>query len=685
MELLMERYELAKEKLASIEADAFAEKKYEAYFQKMASFAKMVCEYADFAKNEMKQADLATLQAWNERLYEDLYEENYKNSFFNPSFAVAELGEEFGKLLCALAAELRSMIYLAAEGRMEELLIRLELLVEVYSAFVYEMEENQKLPVYEEVRQILYWYVSDYSDITEENWVKNLVVYEDNFAAKILAEADLSGIEYLYHYGEYVSDNEIKTAQFMAKLPQETIDLMANTYTEGYRMGFVLGNKDLSKKKTVELRYTLGFERMMRKAMENFAALGLSPIIRRTPMGILQGSGLYKLGGIGGNPNKQYDYDHKDDKAIVWDKAMMLRKLEVSKTAFEQHKEMAYLFAGPAVQESFGEKDFEPVNKKEAINYTAEQQKLVVEYRSSFGAVQRNYILEEERSFTIIAFPVPEIGDNFEEIFADTIKINTLDYMKYRDIQQNIIDALDKADYVEIKGMGVNETDLKVNLWKLQNPDKETIFENCVADVNIPVGEVFTSPVLEGTNGVLHVSKVFLNGLEYRNLKITFENGMIKDFGCTNFEKEDENLKLVKENILYHRETLPLGEFAIGTNTTAYVIAKKWGIESKLPILIAEKMGPHFAVGDTCYSHAEDIKVYNPDGKEIVARENEVAALRNEKPAEAYFDCHTDITIPYDELGELTAVTKDGTRIPIVLEGRFVLPGSEALNEAFEM
>ena len=27
---------------------------------------------------------------------------------------------------------------------MEELLIRLELLVEVYSAFVYEMEENQK-------------------------------------------------------------------------------------------------------------------------------------------------------------------------------------------------------------------------------------------------------------------------------------------------------------------------------------------------------------------------------------------------------------------------------------------------------------------------------------------------------------------------------------------------------------
>ena len=62
-----------------------------------------------------------------------------------------------------------------------------------------------------------------------------------------------------------------------------------------------------------------------------------------------------------------------------------------------------------------------------------------------------------------------------------------------------------------------------MNLWKLKDPAKETIFENCVADVNIPVGEVFTSPVLEGTNGVLHVTKVFLNGLEYKNLEIIFE------------------------------------------------------------------------------------------------------------------------------------------------------------------
>ena len=60
-------------------------------------------------------------------------------------------------------------------------------------------------------------------------------------------------------------------------------------------------------------------------------------------------------------------------------------------------------------------------------------------------------------------------------------------------------------------GKDSNRTDLTVQLHRLENPVKETIFENCVADVNIPVGEVFTSPVLEGTSGTLHVSKVYLN------------------------------------------------------------------------------------------------------------------------------------------------------------------------------
>ncbi len=127
-----------------------------------------------------------------------------------------------------------------------------------------------------------------------------------------------------------------------------------------------------------------------------------------------------------------------------------------------------------------------------------------------------------------------------------------------------------------------------------------------------------------------------------------------------------------------------MGEFAIGTNTTAYVVAKKYDIEDKMPILIAEKMGPHFAVGDTCYSWAEDTAVFNPDGKEIVARDNEVSILRKEDPQKAYFNCHTDITIPYDELDKITVITADGRELPIIDNGKFVVEGTEELNKPLE-
>ena len=308
------------------------------------------------------------------------------------------------------------------------------------------------------------------------------------------------------------------------------------------------------------------------------------------------------------------------------------------------------------------------------------QQKLAVELANENMRITNCYIKGEERSFTIIAFPTPRIGGNFEEIFREIVKVNTLDYQLYQKIQQTLIDTLDQGCAVHILGKEHNETDLTVQLIDLRNPQKETKFENCVADVNIPVGEVFTSPRLLGTNGILHVTEVFLNELCYKDLRLKFADGLVKEYTCSNFATEEENQNYIRENVLFHHDTLPLGEFAIGTNTTAYAMAEKYGIADKLPILIAEKMGPHFAVGDTCYSWAEDTAVYNPDGKEIIARDNEVSILRKTDPARAYFGCHTDITIPYRELGLLEVIKEDGSRISIIENGRFVLAGTEELN-----
>ena len=687
-EILQERLELALLRIREIPGEDFQGAEllpWKEYFTTVAKFLLLIEDTRQFLEQgKQATATRKELQQRNRALYEDILPENYENSFANPAYAVKMLGEEFGVLVSFLYTEMRSLIGFTYEGRLDELVIRMELFSEVYAAFVYEQQENHKLPTYAAIREILYWFVSDYADVAAEERVREMVCPENNFAAAILRTADFTDLRYLYAYGEYVGENELKMAEFMNSLPEETIHTMADTYTEGYRIGFEVTGKDLSKKAVVDVRYQLGFERMMRRALENFEKMGLQPVIYRAASSILYNPSIYKNGFYSVSPNRQYEFDHKDDKALFLDKMYCSRKLEVMHTAFEKYKKEARGYAGPAVVETFGEKEFEPVNKPESLKMTDEQSALLVENRTQMGQLQRQYIIEEERSFTSIAFPIPEVGDCFEELFRETIQINMLDYKKYQRIQQTIIDALDPADHCEIKGCNGNHTDLKVNLWKLKNPAKETIFENCVADVNIPVGEVFTSPVLEGTNGVLHVTRVFLNGLEYKDLEITFENGKIQNYNCANFATEEENKAFIKENILFRHKTLPLGEFAIGTNTTAYVAAKKLGVESKMPILIAEKMGPHFAVGDTCYSHAEEVKVYNPDGKEIVARDNEVAALRSVNPSKAYFNCHTDITIPYDELAELTAEKEDGDRITIIQNGRFVLPGTEELNEPLQ-
>ena len=683
--LMKERLTLALERIYEIGEEHSGNPAFEKYFAKVASFLIQIDKTAAFLEEGgLESAPIEELLQKNHALYEDVLEENYKVSYANPAYAVSELGETFGALLSFLYTEMRSLIGFVYEGKTFEMVIRMELFLEIYAAFFYEWQENGMLPAYESIRQMIYWFVSDYADVAALQRTKELVTGEEIFAADIVMKQDLSDVRYLFAYGEYISENELTMARFMASLPEETICTMADTYTEGYRMGFVMGNKDLAKKKVVDIRYRLGFERMIKRAIENFGKMGLRPVIYRNPYSILYNPSIFKTGFYGGEPNRQYDFDHKDDKALFFDKIYMNRRLEVSHTAFEEYKEAAFGYAGPALVETFGEKEFEPVNKPESLRLNEEQNALWVEYRQKAGELQRNYILEEERSFTIIAFPIPEIGEVFEELFEETIRINTLDYKLYQGIQQKLIDALDTADYCEIKGCGDNLTDLRINLHKLANPAKETIFENCVADVNIPVGEVFTSPMLKGTGGLLHVKKVYLNGLEFRNLKIAFEDGMIKEYSCDNFEKEEENKAFIKENVLFRHKTLPIGEFAIGTNTTAYVIAKRLQVEDKLPILIAEKMGPHFAVGDTCYSHTEEIKVYNPNGKEIVAKDNEVSLLRDSKPEKAYFNCHTDITIPYDELGALNAVKADGVKIPIIQNGRFVLSGTEELNRAFE-
>ena len=677
-EEVRERYELVMDRILELRSEHNVEEKYWPYFRRLADIFVMVDE--TLKEEECGALDTRDLSACEERswqFYYELQEGNYDRCYANPTVAVELLGEEFGQTLCFLYTELRAAIPYAFEGRKRDITILCELFVQVYNCFESEQGVDPGA-----IRQIIYWFFHDYSELFVEQGVREMLDPSLDFFTRIVMESDLADPSYLYRYGEYISSSELLVAEYLNSLCEEQIQAMADTYTEGYRIGFEVTGKDLGKKGTVDVRYPIGFERMVRAAIKNFEKMGLRPVIYRDSINSMGNRGNGKKGCSVKSVNRQFEYDHKSDRAYYLDKAFVERRLEVLRTSYEKYKDLAAVYAGPAVIETFGEEPFSPENKAASLNYTDKQQELNVYNASESAQIINQYIRGEERSFTIIAYPIPAIGRDFKEIFARTVEINTLDYMKYRAMQQRIIDVLDLADHVEVKGKGNNRTDLTVKIHPLADPVHQTAFENCVADVNIPVGEVFTSPVLAGTNGVLHVTKVFLHELGYENLCLTFADGMVKEYSCSNFASVEENRRLIHENLLMHHDTLPMGEFAIGTNTKAYRMARDFDIADKLPILIAEKTGPHFAVGDTCYSHAEDTPVFNPDGKEIIARDNEVSILRREDAVRAYVNCHTDITIPYDELDSIIAVEADGSRHPIILDGRFVVPGTEELNEA---
>ena len=629
---------------------------------------------------------LAEMQELQRELYHDMLPENYAGSWLDPACAVSRVrevypadrkkeGEELGRLLSALYAELFGILKFIYEDRAEDTAPYPELFLQVYGLF------TDGIPSAASVKDAVYWYAFDYLDVTVPERNRELLLPRTSekrpFAEQIPERSDPRS---LFFSGDYISESTLQIHSCLRDLPEEKLETAARTFTEGFAEGFRVMGRDLSKKKRVALRMIRGFERLAERESELFREAGLETVLPGSPVRLadrVPGSQVFQLSL---SPNRQFCFDHRYDHALFWDKAFTERKITELKNSYEELKADAGIYAGPAVMEYFGEKDFTPVNKPEAYRLSGRQLKLLNGYQAALSELRDIYIPGDETSFTIISWPIPEIGEFYPALFDDIIRINTSDNDFYRSVQQKIIDVLDRAAYVEVKGAGGNETDLKIALRELKDPEKETRFENCVSDVNIPAGEVFTSPVLEGTEGLLHVQEVFVDGLQVKELRIRVERGRARSYSCANFTSAEENRRFVREVVMGDHEELPMGEFAIGTNTDAFAVAKKYGIGRQMPILIAEKTGPHFAFGDTCYSHEEDTMTYNPDGKAIVARDNEISAKRKEDPASAYFGHHKDITIPYREIGRLTAVMPDGNGRDIIRGGRFVLEGTEELN-----
>jgi leucyl aminopeptidase (aminopeptidase T) len=616
--------------------------------------------------NYYKNTNFESLLIENNDLYRELLPQHYEKSYANPEYC--------SKLFGAAAGQAMASIYYCFKSLIREAYLHKTALIVEYAGALMRLFEYIKgaaeikaEPVIEIERSLTIENLDEKKEIElNEKFNPGFNFYKD-----IVGASGGDDLRYLFRYGCYISYNEIKTADHLNRLDENEILKLAGHIAGAFIEGFTTENKDRGARNFVKIIFCAGFERVVKAVMADFAKRGFEVIISSV---------------VSTNPNRQADYDHRYDEKPLLSDEYNAAIIGSYKNAFDRVSNLTAKFSGQIRIGKFGETPFSPAESKFSRTLNKKEQDLYNKLTHEAAALFSEKVPDKNTSFSIISFPTPDIGDNFSEIFREILRINTLDTNKYILIQQKIIDALDRADFVRVKGAGKNKTDIRVKMHKLADPEKHTNFYNCGADVNIPAGEVFTTPMLKGTEGTLHIEETYLSGFNYIDLTLKFKNGVITGYSCKNFKSAAENKKYIEQNLFSLKKDLPIGEFAIGTNTLAYAAAKKFDILHKLPILITEKMGPHFAIGDSCYLYVEEIPIYNQiNKKEITARDNERTILRKTDLQKAYTFVHVDITLPYESIGAIAAVSASGKRsVSIIENGRFVLKGCEELNKPLE-
>jgi aminopeptidase len=129
-------------------------------------------------------------------------------------------------------------------------------------------------------------------------------------------------------------------------------------------------------------------------------------------------------------------------------------------------------------------------------------------------------------------------------------EVCNLDYSKMNKAMDPLAALMEKTDKVHILGI---DTDLTFSI-------KGIPAIKCAGEMNIPDGEVYTAPVRESVNGVIHYNTPSLeNGFVYENVRLVFKDGKIIEATA------NDNFRLNKlfdtdEGARY------VGEFAIGVH-----------------------------------------------------------------------------------------------------------------------
>ena len=278
---IQERYNLTIERMKLILEEESVDDRYLDYFRTVAQFILLIDQI-----QERNSVSLEKLKEENLALYQDVID-NYDTSYANPEYAIQVFGREIGEILSFLYTEIRSEIAYVYEKKMENLAICNELFIEIYNSF-----EGEETPNFKSLKEIIYWYASDYCDVFVAERLMEKMDSNNRFAIDIIMNSDLDDLRYLYKYGEYISDEEYNTVAMLQGLSKEEVSSIADMYIEGFQEGCEDIGIDLSKKDTIYIQYQIGTERIVKEVVKGFERIGLKATSCRNAVSVMTKEGI---------------------------------------------------------------------------------------------------------------------------------------------------------------------------------------------------------------------------------------------------------------------------------------------------------------------------------------------------------------------------------------------------------
>jgi aminopeptidase len=182
-------------------------------------------------------------------------------------------------------------------------------------------------------------------------------------------------------------------------------------------------------------------------------------------------------------------------------------------------------------------------------------------------------------------------------------------WLKVEKKQENLCNSLNKVSKIQVIG---KDTDISMLT-------KGRKWENDCGRLNLPDGEVATSPIEDSVNGYIRFTYPGIyQGREIQNIYLEFKNGKVVNYSA------DKGQELLEEILKIENADI-LGEFAIGTNYGITRFTKN--------MLFDEKMGGtiHCALGagfeelgskNECAIHWDILKDMKSPGSKILADAN---------------------------------------------------------------